>query len=174
MLSLCDQSDWPEACSFLQAMGKGMWNSHSIKNLLAHVADDKMLIYSSGDVCHHSTAWFELAVLSLGGCGLVVVAQCPNSMKGSKDLYSRHQLLLGQCVDGLVGITDFKLSLIKLLKNSVRNVSLSPCVCHLLSEVSGVYTEVDGEWCFLDPAKHLFILFSGKRGKNLVHLSVLI
>lgn len=95
-------------------------------------------------------------------------------MKGNKDLHSRHQLLLGQCIDWSVGTTDFKLSLIKLLKSSVRNVSLSPSVCHLLSGVSGVYTEMDGEQGFLDPAKHFFILFSGKRGKNLVPLSVLI
>lgn len=65
-------------------------------------------------------------------------------MKGSKDLYSRHQLLLGQCIDWSEGITDFKLSLIKLLKSSVRNVSLTPSSCHLHSGVSGVYTEMDG------------------------------
>lgn len=89
-------------------------------------------------------------------------------MKGSRGLYSRHQLLLGQSVDWSVGITDFKLSLIKLPKSSVRSVGLSPSVCHLHSGVPGVSTEMDGEQGFLDPAKpkHFFILFSGKRGKK--------
>lgn len=56
----------------------------------------------------------------------------------------------------------------------MRNVSLFASVCHLFGGVSGVYTEMDGEQGFLDAAKHFFILFSGKRGENLVPLSVLI
>lgn len=46
-------------------------------------------------------------------------------------------------------------------------MSVCAPLCHLLSGVSGVYTEMDGEQCFLDPAKHFFILFSGKSGKKI-------
>lgn len=65
-----------------------------------------------------------------------------------------------------VGLRDFKLNLVKFLKSSVRNVSLCPSVCHLLSGVFGVYTGMDREQCSLDPAKHFFILFSGESGKK--------
>lgn len=129
-------------------------------------------VYSSGDVCHRSTAWFELVFLSWGGCGSAIlsVAAMPKGVK----IYTPG-IPLGSVYWLVHRGNRFLSESDKVTKNVAWEMSVCSSLCVLCSV--GIWSLFRDGW----ESRFSLILqktfsFSSlvKGGKNLVHLSVLI